>query len=119
MKLCMRRCAVMLAAGMLLLGAEARAAGDEPWTLDANNWQEGKDLLPDPVVKHLQKGEYWFKVVPVDPAKFHHNYSKAFWDETESNVGMSALVEKTCGMNEKGTDKIPDFVFGQPFPKID
>ena len=119
MKLCMRRCAVMLAAGMLLVGAGTRAADDQPWTLDANNWQEGKDLLPDPVVKHLQKGEYWFKVVPVDPAKFHHNFSKAFWDATESNDGKFDLDEKTCGLKDKKTDKIPDFVFGQPFPKID
>jgi hypothetical protein len=119
MKLCMGRCALMLAAGMLLLGADARAGDDQPWTLDANNWQEGKDLLPDPVVKHLQKGEYWFKVVPVDPQKFHHNYSKAFWDATESNEGKYDLDEKTCGIKDKTTGKNPDFVFGQPFPKID
>jgi hypothetical protein len=119
MKLCMGRCALMLAAGLLLLGADARAADDQPWTLDANNWQEGKDLLPDPVVKHLQKGEYWFKVVPVDPQKFHHNYSKAFWDATESNEGKYDLDEKTCGLKDKKTDKIPDFVFGEPFPRID
>ncbi len=119
MKLCMGRCALMLAAGLLLLGADARAGDDQPWTLDANNWQEGKDLLPDPVVKHLQKGEYWFKVVPVDPQKFHHNYSKAFWDATESNEGKYDLDEKTCGIKDKTTGKNPDFVFGQPFPKID
>jgi hypothetical protein len=119
MKLCMGRCALLLAAGMLLLGADARAGDDQPWTLDANNWQEGKDLLPDPVVKHLQKGEYWFKVVPVDPQKFHHNYSKAFWDATESNEGKYDLDDKTCGIKDKKTGKNPDFVFGQPFPKID
>ena len=119
MKLCMGRCALMLATGMLLLGADARAGDDQPWTLDANNWQEGKDLLPDPVVKHLQKGEYWFKVVPVDPQKFHHNYSKAFWDATESNEGKYDLDDKTCGIKDKQTGKNPAFVFGQPFPKID
>jgi len=109
-------CVIALAA---FLAPVARAADDQPWTLDANNWQEGKDLLPDPVVKHLQKGEYWFKVVPVDPAKFHQNYSKAFWDATESNAGKYDLDEKTCGLKDKTTGKIPDFVFGQPFPQID
>jgi Protein of unknown function (DUF1329) len=109
-------CMIALAA---FLAPVARAADDQPWTLDANNWQEGKDLLPDPVVKHLQKGEYWFKVVPVDPAKFHHNYSKAFWDATEANAGKYDLDEKTCGLKDKATNKIPDFVFGQPFPQID
>jgi hypothetical protein len=24
--------------------------GDGEWIFDANNWQEGKDLLPDPVL---------------------------------------------------------------------
>jgi uncharacterized protein DUF1329 len=109
-------CMIALAA---FLAPVARAADDQPWTLDANNWQEGKDLLPDPVVKHLQKGEYWFKVVPVDPAKFHQNYSKAFWDATEANAGKYDLDEKTCGLKDKSTNKIPDFVFGQPFPQID
>jgi len=109
-------CMIALAA---FLAPVARAADDQPWTLDANNWQEGKDLLPDPVVKHLQKGEYWFKVVPVDPAKFHQNYSKVFWDATEANAGKYDLDEKTCGLKDKSTNKIPDFVFGQPFPQID
>jgi Protein of unknown function (DUF1329) len=117
MKFCLRPlCVIALAA---FLAPVARAADDQPWTLDANNWQEGKDLLPDPVVKHLQKGEYWFKVVPVDPAKFHQNYSKAFWDATEANAGKYDLDEKTCGLKDKSTNKIPDFVFGQPFPQID
>jgi hypothetical protein len=110
----------VLAASLLLCAPRARAADDDkPWTLDANNWQEGKDLLPEPVLKHLQKGDYWFKVVPVDPAKFHHNYSKAFWDATESNAGKYDLDEKACGLKDKATGKIPDFVFGLPFPKVE
>ena len=53
----------------LVLGAAGAPAqaDDKPWVLDANNWQEGKDLLPEPVLKRLEKGEYWFNVVPVDP----------------------------------------------------
>src|SRR5579885_1314231 len=77
------RRAALVTATMTLLGAAiASAAGDEPWILDANNWQEGKGLLPDPVLKRLEKGEYWFKVVPVDPAKFRQNFAKKFWDAT-------------------------------------
>jgi len=118
-----RVCHAVLAGAMLLgIGSAAVAADadkDQPWTLDANNWQEGKDLLPDPVVKHLQKGEYWFKVVPVDPAKFHRNYSAAFWDATTANEGKYDLDPKTCGIKDKSTGKIPEFVFGLPFPKVD
>jgi uncharacterized protein DUF1329 len=119
MKIGMRACAAALVATLLSPGAGARAAGDQPWVLDANNWQEGKDILPDPVVKHLQAGDYWFKVVPVDPAKFHHNYSQAFWDATAANEGKYDIDEKTCGLKDKATGKIPTFVFGQPFPKVE
>jgi hypothetical protein len=121
-------CAVVVAAGTLLLGRaplwaadgdKPETTKDQPWTLDANNWQEGKDLLPEPVLKRLQKGEYWFKVVPVDPAKFKQNYSQAFWDATNANEGKYDLDPKTCGLRDKSTQKIPTFVFGLPFPKLD
>jgi hypothetical protein len=112
-------CAGALLTGVLVLASTGARAGDEPWTLDANNWQEGKDLLPDPVVKRLQKGEYWFKVSPVDPNKFRHNYSQTFWDATEANEGKYDLEPKQCGLRDKSSGKIPDFVFGMPFPKID
>jgi hypothetical protein len=97
----------------------ALAAGDQPWILDANNWQEGKDLLPEPVVKRLQKGEYWFKVVPVDPKKYHDNYAKKFWDLTATNEGKYDLDGATCGLKDKATGKIPEFLVGLPFPQID
>src|SRR4051812_19060009 len=84
----------------------SHAAGDEPWILDANNWQEGKDLLPDPLVKRLQKGEYWFKVVPADPKKFHDNIAKKFWDASAANEGKYELDEKTRGLKDKATGKI-------------
>jgi hypothetical protein len=108
-----------LAAAIALAAVPARAADDKPWVLDANNWQEGKDLLPDPVLKHLQKGDYWFKVVPVDPVAFKNNYSKKFWDATAANAGKYEIDEATCGLKDKATGKIPEFLMGLPFPKID
>ena len=111
---------VLALAGLLCMtGTSARAADDNaPWVLDANNWQEGKDLLPEPVVKRLKDGQYWFKVVPVDPAKFRANYSKKFWELSEANEGKFD-VEANCGLKDKSTGKIPAFVSGLPFPKID
>ena len=104
----------------LTMAPAARAASDDqPWVLDANNWQEGKDLLPDPVVKRLKDGQYWFKVVPVDPQKFKDNYSKKFWDATAANEGKYDIEAKNCGLKDKSTGKIPDFVYGLPFPKVD
>src|SRR5262249_38258812 len=104
----------------LTMAPAARAASDDqPWVLDANNWQEGKDLLPDPVLKRLKDGQYWFKVVPVDPQKFKDNYSKKFWDATAANEGKYDIEAKNCGLKDKATGKIPDFVYGLPFPKVD
>src|SRR2546421_685037 len=96
MRLYLRLCAAILAAGALTAAAE-----EQPWTLEASNWEKGKDLLPEPVVKRLQKGEYWFKVVSADPSRFHHNYSQAFWDASEKNAGRYGLDEKTCGLKDK------------------
>jgi hypothetical protein len=109
-----------LALGTLVAGVPAvRGADDKPWVLDANNWQEGQNLLPDPVLKRLKDGQYWFKVVPVDPKKFHDNYSKKFWDATEANAGKYDVEPKQCGLVDKSTGKIPDFLIGLPFPTID
>jgi hypothetical protein len=111
--------ALALAGALMVSAPRVDAADKEEWVLDANNWQEGKDILPEPVLKRLQKGEYWFKVVAVDPVKFHKNYSQAFWDGTAANEGKYDLEPKACGLKDKATGKIPEFVFGLPFPKID
>ena len=65
--------------------------GDQPaWTLDASTWDRGKDLVPEPVLRRVRAGEYWFRVVPADPARFHDNYSRPFWEASEANAGKYA-----------------------------
>src|SRR5205809_6293210 len=102
MKLCMRLCAAILAAGALTAAAEG-----QPWTLEASNWEKGKDLLPEPDVKRLQKGEYWFKDVSADPSRLHHNYNQEYWDATDKNAGRYDLDETTCRLTDKAPDKSP------------
>jgi len=99
--------------------AAQEANGDKPWTLDSNNWQLGQGLLPEPVLKRVKNGDYWYRVVPVDPVEFKKNYSKAFWDASEANEGKYDLDAETCGLKDKATGKMPSFIFGYPFPKID
>jgi hypothetical protein len=100
-------------------GAAAADEPDKPWTLDANNWQLAKDLLPEVVLNRVKNGEYSYQVVPVDPEKFKQNYSKKFWEASESNAGKYDIDPETCGLKDVKTGKMPEFYFGYPFPKID
>jgi hypothetical protein len=114
------RWATRLIALVLLLAPAVRAE-DQPktWTLDSNNWQLGKDLLPEVILNRVKNGEYHYQVVEVDPEKFKQNYSKKFWDASESNAGKYDLDPATCGLRDVKTGKVPDFYFGYPFPKVD
>ena len=98
--------------------ADAPAPGKE-WILDSNNWQQAQDMLPPVVLERVKKGDYWFKVVSVDPDQFKQNYSKKFWDASEANAGKYDLDPESCGLKDVATGKVPDFYFGYPFPKID
>jgi hypothetical protein len=114
--LALRSAAASAALVVGLLGT-ARAA-EEPWVLDATSWERGKDLVPEPVLKRVRAGEYWFRVVPADPTRFHDNYSRPFWEASAANDGKYDLDSGACGLREKATGKVPDFYFGYPFPKV-
>src|SRR5919201_5365851 len=103
--------------GLAMLGAAW--AADAPWVLDESNWERGKDLLPEPVLRRVKAGEYWFRVVPADAGRFRENYSRPFWDATAANEGKYDLDAESCGLRDKASGKVPEFYFGYPFPKID
>jgi hypothetical protein len=108
----------VLAAALVAGPASARGA-EEPWTLDQTSWERGKDLLPEPVLKRVRAGEYWFRVVPAEPARFRENYSRPFWEASTANAGKYDLDPATCGLRDKATGKVPDFYFGYPFPAVE
>ena len=119
-----RRIGLCAAAAALALSVVATppAFAEEdlkPWILDSNNWQQAQDLLPEVVLKRVKDGDYWYKVQPVDPEKFKSNYSKKFWDASETNAGKYDVDAATCGLKDVATGKMPDFYFGYPFPKVD
>ena len=103
---------------LVLMAAPARSDEGE-YTLNKDNWQKAEGLLPDPVLKRIKAGDYSFKVVPLDAQKFRENYSTTYWAASEANEGKYELDAETCGLKDKATGKMPDWVFGQPFPKID
>jgi len=98
--------------------AGAPVAG-EPWVLDRSNWQEADGLLPEVVLNRVKSGDYWFRVQPVDAARFRRNYSPRFWQASAANAGTYDVDPATCGLKEKATGAIPSFYFGYPFPAID
>ncbi len=112
--------AATLSIGNLGTAQAADAAGDgKEWILDSNNWQQAEGLLPPVVLERVKKGDYWYKVLPVDSAALKSNYSQKFWDASEANAGKYDIDPETCGLKEVATGKMPDFYFGYPFPKID
>jgi hypothetical protein len=115
--------AAVILCGVATLAGTVRAAdsgGDgKGWILDSNNWQQGDGLLPPVVLERVKKGDYWYKVLPVEPEEFKQNYSKNFWDASEANEGKYDIDPATCGLKDVKTGKMPDFYFGYPFPKID
>jgi hypothetical protein len=114
-----RMAGAMLCALTLLCAPAPAAVEGKPWILDSNNWQLGKNLLPDVILRRVRSGDYRFTVVPVDPDAFKQNYSKQFWAASEANAGKYDVDVATCGLKDVTTGKMPDFYFGYPFPKID
>lgn len=103
-----------------VLCASALMAEDKPsWVLDSNNWQQGKDLLPEVVLERVKNGDYWYNIYDVDPEEFKKNYSQAFWDASEANAGKFDLDPETCGIRDVATGKPPTYYFGFPFPNVD
>jgi hypothetical protein len=93
--------------------------GRAPWVLDSNNWQLGEELLPEPVLQRVKRGDYSYRVVPVDPERFKQNYSQRFWDASAANAGKFDVDAETCGLKDVATGEIPEFYFGYPFPTIE
>ncbi len=100
----------------LAFGADAPAGA---WKLNKDNWQKAEGLLPEPVLKRVQAGDYTYTVVPTDSQKFRENFTQAYWAASEANEGKYDLDVETCGLKLKSTGKMPDNVFGQAFPRID
>jgi hypothetical protein len=110
--------AVALAASLAYPQWASCAPPEAPWVLDSSNWHEAEKLLPEPVVKRIRDGDYWFKVVPVDPGRFRQNYSTTFWEASAANEGKYDLDQKTCGLKDRQTGEMPKHVVGYPFPTV-
>lgn len=112
-KLSMTVCVV---AGVLaLMAAPARgdvAPGD---VIDSTNWQKAEELLPDPVLNYVKKGDF---VLNIGKFTYDPVWEPEFQAASEANAGKydidedGNIVDPTIG-------KRPKHIYGFPFPKID
>jgi len=84
--------------------------------VDQSNAAAVKDLLPPPILKHYENGEYRNKLVsyPLGGAKWEAPFLAA----TEQNAGQLD-VDANGSVVYKSTNKQPDYLYGIPFPTID
>lgn len=85
-------------------------------TIDKSNWQNIEQMVPDPVLAWVKKGDFVLNIdeLKFDPTEF---YPKPTKEIMESNQGRYALNDKGV-IVDAATGKVV-FVEGIPFPKID
>ena len=104
----------------LAIGAAAQApAAEGPLRIAKDNAAQYRAVLPPPVFERVQAGEYVLNVVPVDAQRFHANYTDRFWQASRANAGKYGIDAPTGGLTQVSTGKIPERLFGLPFPTID
>lgn len=101
----------------VLLAPGARCVADVV-TIDSSNIDRYRALLPDPVARRVERGQYYFKLVDVDPKKFRANYTDRFWQASKQNAGRFRVDETTGGLIDGKTGTIPRAVYGFPFPEV-
>jgi len=84
--------------------------------LDQKNWQLAKDLLPEEILRHYEKGEYRNPIVDY-PADYG-GWEKAWLEATEKNA-ETLDVDDEGTIIDKSTGKPPAYLYGFPFPNID
>lgn len=105
-------------AGATGTGRDAASSRDGDWILDRDSWERGVHLLPEPILRRVKRGDYWFHVVPEASETLGSLYSRAFWDATSANDGRFAVDAATCALEDAATGITPSFYFGFPFPKV-
>lgn len=112
--------AALLLAAVLSSSSRATAADAAALTpgtvLGPDNWQVATDLLPEPILKHYQTGDYKNPIVdyPVGSSRWEPTWVAA----TEQNAGQYD-VNEVGAIVRKGSGEQPDYLYGIPFPIID
>jgi hypothetical protein len=90
------------------------APGD---VIDKTNWEKAEELLPGAVLDWVKKGDFVFNIgeLNYNPADY---FPPQALKSLETNVGKYDLDEND-GIIDVKMEKLPKFIEGIPFPKID
>jgi hypothetical protein len=105
--------------GLLPLCAAAADPPNVPYEIGKSNVERYAALLPSSIAHRVELGQYQLKVVPVDTKRFRANYTERFWKASAANAGKYDIDSETGGLVEVSSGKIPERLFGLPFPTID
>ncbi|MBI5895808.1 MAG: DUF1329 domain-containing protein [Desulfobacterales bacterium] len=83
--------------------------------IDTSNWEKVKDLLPFSVAAWVKKGDL---PITIGEYKFDASPDEAWKKASAANAGKYD-VDQTGALIDAQTKKIPDYVFGEPFPVIE
>ncbi|NOT53233.1 MAG: DUF1329 domain-containing protein [Deltaproteobacteria bacterium] len=113
------RRAVRILTLSLLLGATGSplvAAEPQPGdTLNQENWQQAKSLLPEGMLPRFADGSYQAQIVSPPTTM---TWGSAFTSASAANADKFE-VDADGALVVKGTKTVPPFLYGTPFPRID
>ena len=98
-----------------LLNSPATGAELKPGdTLNQENWQEARGLMPDPVLRRFQDGSYQAKIIALPHTL---GWGSKFQTASEGNAGKFS-VDAEDSLIDSTTQTYPAFLYGYPFPRI-
>ena len=113
------RRAVRILTLSLLLGATGSplvAAEPQPGdTLNQENWQQAKSLLPEGMLPRFADGSYQAQIVSPPTTM---TWGSAFTSASAANADKFE-VDADGALVVEGTKTVPPFLYGTPFPRID
>src|SRR5581483_4811507 len=93
-------------------GAADLKPGD---TVNQETWQQAKRLLPEGILPHFQDGGYQAQIATLPETT---SWGSKFKAASETNAGKFE-IDASSSLVAKGTNTVPPFLYGYPFPQID
>ncbi len=83
--------------------------------IDATNWKQVQDVLPESIAGYVKKGEF---ILKIGEMKYDYGMDAEWEKASEANRGkytLGAMKE----IISNATGKFPNYLYGRPFPDLD